>query len=62
MIDAFPAPWPPSFFIWHFSLVISWISFRGASCYLVDRLLGRQMRTIHEITRSRHEQEVNSGK
>ncbi len=35
----------------HFSLVIVLMSFRGASCYFVDRFHGRGIRTILEIAK-----------
>jgi hypothetical protein len=45
--------------IFHFSWVISLNSFRVASCYFVDRLPGRGMRTIHETTRIRTNRRFN---
>jgi hypothetical protein len=36
----------------YFPFVIFLNFIRGASCYFVDRSLGRENRTIHEITRT----------
>ncbi len=33
-------------------------SFRDVSCYFVDRLFAREMRTVYEITRSRTKEET----
>jgi len=46
-------------FIFHFPILIFRNLIRGASGCLVDRLLGREDRTIHEITRTNTNKEVD---
>jgi hypothetical protein len=47
------------FSIFHWSLVIVQISFRGDSCYFVVRLLGEEVKNDPRNNTDGHEEEVN---